>query len=78
MTAIKNSAPSNVGNLVVIKKHGRGATAVYEIRYTPDNNVQSRWAKTYVNALGTRADNIRRIQFYLNRGQPADLTQLEI
>jgi hypothetical protein len=78
MTAIKNSAPSNVGNLVVIKKHGRGATAHYEVRYTPDGNVKPVWTKTYIDAVGARADNVRRIQFYLNRGQPADLTRLEL
>jgi hypothetical protein len=78
MTAIKNTAQSNVGNLVIIKKHGRGATAHYEVRYTPDRNIQSVWTKTYTDAIGTRADNIRRIQFHLNKGLPADLTRLVI
>ena len=78
MTAIKNIAPSNIGNLVVIKKHGRGATAFYEVRYTPDSVVKPVFTGNYIDALGVRADNIRRIQFYLNKGQPVDLTQLKI
>lgn len=76
MTAIKNTAPSNVGNLVVIKKHGRGATSHYEVRYTPDSNVKPVFTKYYWDALGTRAENIRRIQYCLNKGLPADLTSL--
>ena len=76
MTAIKNIAPSNVGNLVTIKKHGRGATAHYEVRYTPDVNVKPVFTKHYWDALGVRAENIRRIQFYLKNDRPADLTKL--
>jgi hypothetical protein len=74
--AIKNYSFSNIGNLVVIKKHGRGATAYYEVRYTPDGNVKPVFTKHYWDALGTRAENIRRIQFYFNKNHPFDLTEL--
>jgi hypothetical protein len=73
---IKNLSLSNIGNLVVIKKHGRGATAHYEVRYTPDPIVKPLFTKHYWEALGTRAENIRRIQFYFNKNQPINLTRL--
>ena len=74
--AIKNYSLSNIGNLVAIKKHGRGATSYYEVRYTPDGNVKPVFTKHYWDALGTRAENIRRIQFYFNKNHPFDLTEL--
>ena len=74
--AIKNSSFSNIGNLVVIKKHGRGATAYYEVRYTPDSIVKSVFTGDYISALGVRAENIRRIRFHFNKNLPLDLTSL--
>ena len=72
------TAKSNIGNLITIKKHGRGKTRFYEVRYTPDPIVKPIYTRQYWNALATRAENIRRIEYYFNRGVDIDLTSLRI
>jgi hypothetical protein len=68
---------SNIGNLITIKKHGRGKTRFYEVRYAPDPIVQPIYTRYYRGALATRAENIRRIEWYFNRGLAINLTELD-
>lgn len=71
------TAKSNIGNLITIKKHGRGKTRFYEVRYTPDPIVAPIYTRYYWGALATRAENLRRIEWYFNRGVAIDLTELD-
>jgi hypothetical protein len=69
---------SNIGNLITIKKHGRGATKFYEVRYTLDGSVKPVFCGDYTSAIGVRADNLRSLYFKFKNDLPLSLTSLSV